>query len=249
MKKIISLMLSVILMVSLATVSYAAANFTVTVDKDSVNIGDTVTVIVEAKTLTCQNFNASFGWNKDVFTCTSISWDRDSDIGYQAFKGWISVSDVTKANNTGYVGWTGGGAEDSEYAGGALCTVVLTATAAGTSNITYTEDTTGTSAYKAAETTIDTVKVIDPNASTKDEEKTVDAGVLNNTAETKTFQATIGADLVGTGVTAVLAHPEKGTQEVGLTFDGWSGEAKAVFNIVVKFLDYANAADTTLSFK
>lgn len=262
MKKVLSLLLVVMMTVSLvATTAFAAnGNFTFSLDKTEYAAGDTVVVTVNslAKTITTEGFNVKYDPAQVSFSAIkadgvvvpapALIYLEYDFYGVSVEKVRFQVAENNASESQVAFGF---GATDNQtyFAKDGLVTIEFTVNEGATGDLTFilNENSGGTNGYVGV---VDTqTAAVKGNEPEKDEEKTVDAGTLNNTAETKTFQATIGADLIGTGVTAVLAHPTHGEQEVGLTFDGWSGEAKAVFNIVVKFLDYANAADTTLSFK
>lgn len=85
----------------------------------------------------------------------------------------------------------------------------------------------------------------------------ISVGVITDedaAARTKTWHACVGADLVGANkVKAVLtnsaAAADDNTQEVALSFGDvdLNGEMQCEFDLIVKFMDFANAATTSLN--
>lgn len=259
MKKIISLICCVAMLFSLcATSAFAAApNVEMVVDNTSVKVGETITVTLNQGAINAASFAGKVIFDKEYFVVKSVVDFRNQAIGYVKYDDLGEVArqklnafaTPEAANTTGEAGYSLMGTGVSDWLETAkIITVTFEAVKAGTTSISAYETSDGATAYSGTHSA--TAITIEANAPVLDEEKTVASNpVIDDAAETKTFAVTVGADLVGTGVTAVLAHPTHGEQEVGLTFDGWTGGAKAVFDVVVKFLDFANAADTTLTLK
>ncbi len=163
-KKLLSLFLSVVMLVSmLGTTALAAggsANVEFTVDKSTAAVGDTITVVFKNKEMTVSSFTGGIFFDKNKLECTSIvgpDSEYPSDFGLTKKTGknpWVdatAVSNVTQANNAGTVGFGYAGASDVEYAASELYTATFKVKegATGTAVFTLYEDTAGTDTFKS----------------------------------------------------------------------------------------------------
>ena len=162
--KLLSLLLSLCMLLSCVnfpiTVHAAegAANATLTVDKTSVSVGETVTVVISNGDLTASLFGVYLEFDNTLLECTSISGTDDDEwfgVYYAGKKGartWVdaAVADTVDETNSdgiysfGVLNLTG--KEWTIYAGN-VATLTFTAVKDGTVNFTLTEKTSGADAF------------------------------------------------------------------------------------------------------
>ena len=123
-KKLISLLLCLAMVASLFVATVSAAdgetNVSFTVSKDTVEIGDTVEVVVSYSDMTVSSFACGIFFNKDKFECTSIVGARGNNRFYltsndpDPFFATVMATafpTVEESNDTGTVGMSVAGIE------------------------------------------------------------------------------------------------------------------------------------------
>ena len=126
-------------------------NVSLTVDNETVNVGDTVTVEIRNADLNARGFGIYMEFDKELLECTNITGaDGDEYLGvyFEGSKGanWAdgqvadSVADTNKDGRFSF-GYLAG--KDTKVFGGIVAKLTFTAKAKGTVTITLTEDTDG----------------------------------------------------------------------------------------------------------
>lgn len=262
MKKIIATLLCVVLSFSVFTVtSFAAAYSSMTsTASGELSAGDTFTVTVSVPDMTVSAYTTGIQFDRNVLECTSfVGADPvypTIDLCVKGSRGntYVTadpVSTVDTANKSGTASGFWSATSDREIVGGVLmiATFKVKEGATGTTEINLFEDRAGgsgseqnNSAQKITITFKSNTPVTDTSITTADPTTGTDV---------KTWNVTLGKDFDGTTLKATLSNSaaDEGneTQDVTLNLPTLSGEAAYVFDINVKFRDFANAATTTLA--
>lgn len=201
--RILSLVLCVALMLSMATIAFAqdSSNVILAVDKTTAGVGDEVVVTLTTKAMTVSSFTCGVAFDKTKLECKSIvgsDADYPDDIGINKASGkstwtdFTASSSITDANNNGTVGFGLAGAEDVSYIAETFVTITFTAIAEGSTSITLYEDTAGTNTYKSDSADSAVLTLTLPASTitiTGDSSKTYDGTAPSDPAVTK-----IGSD-------------------------------------------------------
>ncbi len=179
-KRILSLLLSVIMILSLAPVTFAASeteNISIVSSKGtsfSAKADDTFTVTLRNKEMTVSSFAAGINFDKDKLEVTEIIGCYDyeqSKIIVLKPDGSMPISPtatptVSEANTNGVVSATFAGSSDTKYKAADIFTVTfkVKSNVSGEAKITMFENSAGTSGYNAdpIETGAVTVNVVIP---------------------------------------------------------------------------------------
>lgn len=269
MKKIFSLLLSVAILCSLsATTAFAEITplFSIaSISTTTATTGDQVSVTLAHKGQSISSLAAYLKFDKTVFELVSIcdseglpSTDEDSYFGmnYTSSKYLDVALELNSAGDAvALAGMLANGQTKTIYENDnyAVITFRVIGTTSTTANFemyegwdSYEDNITQDNTLVDSKTV--TITVDDPEP---DETIEIDETVKEDAiAGTRTYKVTVGADLKDDGVKAVLRHDDHpdDPQEVGLTFSSWDGEAQAVFDVVVTFLNYtANASKVSFS--
>lgn len=163
-KRLLSLLLSLLLLLSLvpATALAASGNISMTVSPstgtmDTLHVGDTVTVTVSNQAMTVSTFTFNVQFDKDKFECTSIvgaDSNYPDEIGLEKESGkntWAGVqtkSTLTEANNNATVGFGWAAAGDTKYKAATIVTITFKVKATGSAKFVLSEDSGGTNGFK-----------------------------------------------------------------------------------------------------
>ena len=163
-KRLLSLLLSLLLLLSLvpATALAASGNISMTVSPstgtmDTLHVGDTVTVTVSNTAMTVSTFTFNVKFDKEKFECTSIvgaDSEYPDDIGLEKESGkttWVDAqtkSTLQEANNTAAVGFGWAAADDTKYKAATVVTITFKAKAPGSAEFVLSEDSSGTNGFK-----------------------------------------------------------------------------------------------------
>ena len=163
-KRLLSLLLSLLLLLSLvpATALAASGNISMTVSPstgtmDTLHVGDTVTVTVSNQAMTVSTFTFNVQFDKDKFECTSIvgaDSNYPDEIGLEKESGkntWAGVqtkSTLQEANNTAAVGFGWAAAGDTKYKAATIVTITFKVKATGSAKFVLSEDSGGTNGFK-----------------------------------------------------------------------------------------------------
>lgn len=267
MKKIISLLLSVVMVLSLVSVTAFAASPTVyltsTAAGTTINADDTFTVkccFPDPTTFT--GVKAGLYFNTDELEVTkitggTITWydeENDSDETYST----TAKSTKTTANETGIITYTYAGPGVAvECSGGTFFTVTfkaksLAADTVASIKIAEQNDYTGYKIYNAGEAADAGLNITIKGAAQEEPVITPDNGT-EDANDAKTWAVAVDANYVAAGdkLIATLTNSnftgEDATQVVELTVDGVDGGADWAFNLKVRFKDVVNRAATTLA--
>ena len=159
-KRLWALLLCLCMLASFAVQpAYAAtanpsANATMTVSKNEVKVGDTITVTLSNKLINVQGFGTWMEFDKNLVECTAITGaDGDEYLGLYKTSGkspWMDAvaDDVANTNSDGRFSFGVVPGADTEFKEGVFATLTFTAKAAGTVEFVLNEDTAGTSEFK-----------------------------------------------------------------------------------------------------
>lgn len=262
MKKIIATLLCVVLSFSLFTVTSFAAAFSsmTTSATGELSVGDTFTVTVSVPDMTVSTYTTGIQFDKDVLECTSFVGADPAyptvDLVVKGVRGntYVTadpVSTIDMANSSGTASGFWSGTSDREIVGGVLmiATFKVKEGAVGTTKINLFEDRAGGNGSEQNNTAQEITITIKGAAPVED--KSITTADPTTGADVKTWNVTLGKDFDGTTLKATLtnsaADEDNKTQDVTLNLPTLSGEAAYVFDINVKFRDFANAATTTLA--
>ena len=260
MKKVISLLLSVVMVLSLVSVTAFAATpvvyLTSTADGTTLNAGDTFTVnCVYDDPASFLSLKAGLYFDTSLFEVTKISagtvtyYDAENDEDAT----WTPTakSSKTTANNTGIITYTYAavGTEAVEMSGGKFFTVTFAAKEVAT-DTTYT--------FKVAEDNDYTgYTVTQANAPDSDISVTIKAAAPAETITVSdpttsgakmTWAVTATPSLIN-ALTAKLynTNTSASTDAVSLSWgETWSGDGDCTFNVITNLLDANNAQYTEL---
>ena len=160
MKKIVSLFLALVMLVSTVAVSAFAdtPNLSMSVDKSVVNEGENVVITVSVRATTVSSLAGTFSFDKDAFECVSIAGvkngsekldkaylknDDDDDIPATA------LSTIEEANRSGNVGVAFAGTNDANYLAGVVFKVTLQAKTAKATEFKLSETSAGKNRFNA----------------------------------------------------------------------------------------------------
>lgn len=167
MKKIISLLMVFAMVFSLTTVAFAeVGNVTFVADKDTVAVGETITITLSAKEMTVSTFGATVVFDQTKYECVSIE-SAHGVAGMESYLGLFAVgapfptmfgtqSTVAEANGSGYVGFGIAGSSDASYQAKGIAKITFKALSADAATFTLEEDSDGAGLYKGV---VDTIKV------------------------------------------------------------------------------------------
>lgn len=163
-KRVLALLLCLALLLTYAPMRSLAAegtpNIEMSIDREEVQPGDTITVVLRYNDMTVKSFGAYIQFDLDKLTCTSVTGGRTrpesvKNIGYlkDIYGDWVkatSMSNTDKANSNGQVGFAYGSTEDWDYEGGILftATFVVKDDATGTLTFGTFEDSNGPDGYQ-----------------------------------------------------------------------------------------------------
>lgn len=259
MKKIISLICCVAVMLSLCATSALAADshITMTVEKTSVKVGDTFTVSLDQGALSASTFAGKIVFDKEYLKVTAVTDLRDKTNGYVMYdddgdemRGSLSAfTNPDAANSTGEAGYSLQNTQEKNYLlTSPIIKVTFEAIKAGSTSVSVYETSDGATAYtgthSATAITIASAEPEEPEAPVVGETPVVDA---ENKA--KTWTVDIDADYVAAGdtLTAILYDTTNttDTQEVTLSMGNnvvvggaaWSFTLKATFENAAKMAD------------
>lgn len=256
MKKFISLVACVAIVLSLfTTVSFAATtNFSVDVSALEVSEGDTFTVTLKLADLTASTVSGGFYINETngaEVTCTAIADARGRNVGYlkdQEWGDWINLTafpTVDDVNSKGTCGVSYLGTSDVGYAALDVVKATFTAVKAGTVTFSIFESTDGQDAANAdgVNPVALTIKGSAPAAPV--------VGTPSNDGDNaKVWAVTVAGDYVATkngALDATLTQKDLSeTQEFKLNVNG-IGEAEWTFNVRVTFQNPDYRANTDLT--
>lgn len=267
MKKVLSLLLVVMMMTSfVATTAFAASgNVRVSLDKSTYAPGDTIIATIDSleKNTSTEGFNLAYDSTKVTYSTIEYkSGDTYKTLtrpGNLTLTRWYGEDDeesvsftIAEHNAKDHCVAFGFAGTDSTkiLAKSDLVRIKFTVNAAATGSIVFTlnENSAGGSRYKGvADTKTATV------AAAKDETINTDPTTTEDATEgTKTWNVTVGKDFTGSTLKATLTNSAAAegnkTQDVTLTLPAdISGDASFVFDVNVKFQNFANAATTTLA--
>jgi len=140
-KRILAVLLSVSMLMSTLCLTAGAegSNVSFTVDKETVEVGDTVTVTISNEQMKLTGFGAIFEFDNTKLTCTNITGaDGDEYMGIYKSSGkspWVDATaadNVDNTNSDGKFSFTIMNGTETEYAAGTVATLTFKATAAGT---------------------------------------------------------------------------------------------------------------------
>ena len=166
MKRVLAFILALVMTMSLFTVCGFAAGSTGNSDMEvnppegktmtDLAVGDTVTVVLKNKAMTVSSFACGVAFDKERFTCESIVGTGKNPNKYYLTDEYdetvanTAASKTTESNNTGTVGFTWGGTEDTNYVAGTIATITFTVKGIGTAApFTLYEDSDGTDGMKS----------------------------------------------------------------------------------------------------
>ena len=166
MKRVLAFILALVMTMSLFTVCGFAAGSTGNSDMEvnppegktmtDLAVGDTVTVVLKNKAITVSSFACGVALDKERFTCESIVGTGKNPNKYYLTDEYdetvanTAASKTTESNNTGTVGFTWGGTEDTNYVAGTIATITFTVKGIGTAApFTLYEDSDGTDGMKS----------------------------------------------------------------------------------------------------
>ena len=181
MKRCLSLLLSLLLLIALIPSSAFAAggetNVKMTVATNAtsgkledVRVGDKVTVQLSVKEMTVSSFTCGVIFDKAKLECISIVGsdpEYPDDIGIEKASGkttwtnFTAVSTIEEANSVGTVGFALGGTSDVEYKAGLFVTITFSVKARGNCAITLYEDTDGTDAFRSEEVASESLSIVE----------------------------------------------------------------------------------------
>ncbi len=172
MKRLIALLLTIVMVVSLCPFSAMAAggatNVVLSVDKTEVNVGDTFTVTIGLNDLTVSSVAFGFDFDKELAAVDLIDdyyfglvyYDANSRPRYTYLSEWSSKEE---ANRDGHVGLVVASGREYAYdASEAYVIIDFTAKKAGTVEFKMFEDSAGHDGYKGNWTHTTTVTIKDP---------------------------------------------------------------------------------------
>ena len=153
MKKIVSLFLALVMLVSTVAVNAFAGtpNLSMSVDKSVVNEGENVEITVSIKATTVSSLAGTFSFDKDAFECVSIMGEKNGSANTKAFLkndegdniAATALSKLEEANSSGNVGVAFVGTEDANYLAGVVFKVTLKAKTAKQTDFKLSEDSDG----------------------------------------------------------------------------------------------------------
>ena len=166
MKRVLAFILALVMTMSLFTVCGFAAGSTGNSDMEvnppegktmtDLVVGDTVTVVLKNKAMTVSSFACGVAFDKERFTCESIVGTGKNPNKYYLTDEYdetvanTAASKTTESNNTGTVGFTRGGTEDTNYVAGTIATITFTVKGIGTATpFTLYEDSDGANGMKS----------------------------------------------------------------------------------------------------
>ena len=175
-KRIVSLVVSVAMMLSMMAVTSFAANGETNVkyevNKTEAAPGDEITVTISNKAMNVSTFTCGIQFDTDVLECTSVAGFRGNRPGIwvkDEWEDWVQITEVSTPANAmveGKVGFGKAASTSAGYLEGKLAVVTFTvkAEASGTTDIVLYEDTAGTDAFKssAVDTTTITIEGEEP---------------------------------------------------------------------------------------
>ena len=176
-RRVLAMMLCLCMVIPFMNIPHAHAaegstNMTLTVSEDTVNVGDTVTVVIKNADVTATGVGLYLEFDKNLLECTAITGvDDDEYLGmyYSGRKGaatWIdaTVGDTVETTNSdGIFSFGIMQTKDTLYFEGIIATLTFTAKEAGTVRFVLNEDTAGTDAFRGvAATQTLTIKGNDP---------------------------------------------------------------------------------------
>ena len=159
-KKMLSVILSVCMIVSMLMVPVAAegANIDMVADKTVCGVGETVTIVISNADMNLKGFGLYMEFDKEIVECTEITGaDDDEYMGlyYSGRRGavtWLDANLATNVATTNNNGIFSFGALANEvgydFFEGKIATLKFTALTAGTVTFALTEETSGTDGFK-----------------------------------------------------------------------------------------------------
>lgn len=161
MKRVLAFMLCLCMVLPYMGFTHAhaagSANATMSVDKTTVEVGDTVTVKITNTLMTVSGFGVYLEFDKDLLECTSVDGyynEGDGYLGLVKTSGRVKdveaqVGDnVADTNKDGIFSFGVATGSDTEFEGGIVATLTFTAKAAGTVTFILNEDTSGADSFK-----------------------------------------------------------------------------------------------------
>ena len=167
-KRIWALMLCVCMLTALIVMPanaepQAESNVSMTVDKNEVKVGDTITVVLTNKDIDGQGFGTWLEFDKSLVECTSVLGSYgDEYLGLDKPSGrvtWVDAifDDVANTNSDGRFSFGVVPGADTQFVESDFATLTFTAIAEGTVTFVLNEDTAGTSEFKGIASEIDVV--------------------------------------------------------------------------------------------
>ena len=167
-KRIWALMLCVCMLTALIVMPanaepQAESNVSMTVDKNEVKVGDTITVVLTNKDIDVQGFGTWLEFDKSLVECTSVLGSYgDEYLGLDKPSGrvtWVDAifDDVANTNSDGRFSFGVVPGADTQFVESDFATLTFTAIAEGTVTFVLNEDTAGTSEFKGIASEIDVV--------------------------------------------------------------------------------------------
>ena len=155
-KKIVSLLLSLLMLISLmpTVVLAAGSNISMTVTPsahtlDTLRVGDTVTVTVVNNAMTVTSFVFNVKFDKDKFECKSIKGTGKNPDKYYLVDQYDdtvpsgTASTTAEANNSGTIGFGWAATSDANYKATTIVTITFEVKAVGSATFVLTEKSDG----------------------------------------------------------------------------------------------------------
>lgn len=172
-KRIWALMLCVCMLTALIVMPanaepQAESNVSMTVDKNEVKVGDTITVVLTNKDIDVQGFGTWLEFDKSLVECTSVLGSYgDEYLGLDKPSGrvtWVDAifDDVANTNSDGRFSFGVVPGADTQFVESDFATLTFTAIAEGTVTFVLNEDTAGASEFKGIAAEADVVITAEP---------------------------------------------------------------------------------------
>lgn len=155
LRKLLSVLLAGAMVLAVMPFAVSAeketSNLSIAVDKDTVEIGDTVTVTLENAAMSVFSFTGGLHFDTAKFTCTTITGSQGNETIYLTKDGEPEAamiqSSVADATRNGNIGFAFVGTEESTYEADTIVTATFTAKVKGNAVFTVYESSDGTDGF------------------------------------------------------------------------------------------------------